>query len=324
MRTVRLGGLLVQVTADRPDHCQIHDFVTRISQSHRIPHTRAGQRFHVATDRAAHLTVDPPSRAITLALPEMVAMSADQALIAVLQAMARGVSAVHGADSGLALLHGCALTLDLGADHSGGDAGTVAVLDGGLGQGKTSLTMGLAAACGRLLVDEFAFVRLASDEVRVLATPYWPWHLRDDMRPHLAPEVRAEGALLFADDLRPCFSIAECRDAALRLILVPDQGLAPGRTVPVAVASVRDLLRPAVTDHARKLADPGLDHVSIFDTPAQVHVPDQDVSSAGSAEARRVLDALARVPAFRVGIGAPGDLPASVAAARHAIAEVVA
>jgi hypothetical protein len=235
--------------------------------------------------------------------------------------MARGVAAVHGTDAGLVLLHGCALTIDTPSEPGGA---AVAVLDGGLGQGKTSLTMGLAAVRGRLLVDEFTFVRLTSEEVRVLATPHWPWHLRDDMRAHLASGVRTDSALLFADDLCPSFRVAECSEAALRLILVPDQELAAGQAVGVPSNVAGDLLLPAVTDHGRKLADPGLDHVSIFDTPSQVCVPDQEVLAVGGAGVRRILDALAGIPVFRVGIGTPDDLPASVAAACRAIAQVVA
>jgi hypothetical protein len=301
MRTVRIGDLLVQVTADRPEHCQVREFIARISRPGPVPVGRASHRFHVATDRSAHLTVDSARQAITLAFPATPVAIADRTRIAVLQAMARGVAAVHGTDAGLVLLHGCALTVDTRSDPGGA---AVAVLDGGLGQGKTSLTMGLAAVRGRLLVDEFTFVRLTSDEVRVLATPHWPWHLRDDMRPHLASGVHADGALLFADGLRPRFRLAECPEAALRLILVPDQGLAAGQAVGVPAELAGDLLLPAVTDHGRKLVDPGLDHVSIFDTPAQVNVPDQEVLAAGSAGVRRTLDALAGIPVFRVGIGA--------------------
>lgn len=316
MRSVRFGDLTVGVTIDRPDRCDLPDFLEQIT--HDAPGNDTGHRFHLMTGPTARLTVDVSGRTITLVLPSWPdrAGQRSRARIGVLQAIARGVAACLPADPTAVLLHGGAVTITAADD-------AVAVLDGGLGQGKTSLAMGLVAGGGRLLVDEFAFVRLSADRLRVLAAPRWPWHLRDDMRSHLAPQ-HAGGPLLLTGDLHPIAAVARRTDAAVRVVLVPDQRLAAGQARVATPSAARALLRHAVTDHARKLVDPGLDHVSVFDTPTQVRVCRQARRRDDSSASHAVLDALVGLPTVRIGVGVPTDLPASVRAAQQIVAEVLA
>jgi hypothetical protein len=316
MRLLRIGEFTVEVRLDSIVTDSVRDFVARITCD--VTHPGGTHRLTVTTGDPARLVLDPVGKAMTLALP-VVRGRYEQATVEIglLQAATRGVAFIETATphSGLvtALLHGGAVAKSCG--------GAVAVLDGGLGQGKTSLTMGLAARSGQLIVDEFTFATLTGSRLIVLAAPQLPWHVRPDMASHLLP-APARGRLLFPADLR---SIATTTADAvpLRMILIPDRGLRAGRTVPAPPSQARRLLRSAVTDHLRKLADPSLDHVSIFRSAAQVTTTDGAPLGTTSQDPDGVLDALLAVPVIRVGIGAPADLPLSVTAAGDRIAELL-
>lgn len=204
-------------------------------------------------------------------------------------------------DVELALLHGSAVTAD-------GGRSAIAVLDGGRGQGKTSLALGVAARGGSLLVDEFAFTVFPGGQPCVVPMPTLPWHVRADMAPLLAPH--ATERLLYPVDL-PAPTTDGNRPLPLNLIVIPDHGLAPGELREAPALAARDLLRAAVNDHEAKLRDPTLDHVSIFSSADDVTIS-SSLPAFNSGE--KALDALAAVPVIRVGIGNPDDLPASVTA----------
>ncbi|GAA4243169.1 hypothetical protein GCM10022255_001090 [Dactylosporangium darangshiense] len=222
------------------------------------------------------------------------------------------------AETSTVLLHGSAFAI--AADHA------IAVLDGGLGQGKTSLAMGLAARYGQLIVDEFMFAAISGPHVTVLAAPQLPWHVRPDMATHVL-NGRDHRRLLFEADLHEMAGTA-AEAVPLWLILLPDRALPPGETLYVPPNAARELLRCAVTDHARKLANPCLDHVSIFESQEQIATADGTPlharSTAPARDTERVLDALVTVPAIRVGIGGPADLPVSVTAAGNRFTELLA
>ncbi|MER7006270.1 hypothetical protein ABT297_24940 [Dactylosporangium sp. NPDC000555] len=176
------------------------------------------------------------------------------------------------------------------------------------------------------MVDEFTFAVMAGPNVTVLPAPQWPWHVRPDMAPHLLTE-NAHRRLLFEADLHGITSRA-IEAAPLRMILIPDRALPAGETMDVPPVAARRLLHCAVTDHVRKLADPSLDHVSIFQSPEQIATADgmplHTRSAVPTYDTERVLDALVTVPAVRVGIGGPADLPVSVAAAGDRFTKLLA
>jgi hypothetical protein len=312
MRLVRIGDLGVDVHLDALATRSVGNFVDSITDEGVEPACR--YRLRLAAGDHAHFVMDPRDRSMSLVLPPA-RTEHDQATVEIglLQALTRGVAFIEAAGrwaaTSTALLHGSSLAIS--------DDCAIAVLDGGLGQGKTSLAMGLAARYGRLMVDEFTFVTISGPKATVLAAPQWPWHVRQDMAPHLLPH-NARGRLLFAADLHRIAATAD-QAARLRMILIPDHELSAGQTVDVPPAEARQLLRCAVTDHLRKLADPGLDHVSIFQSPEQIATTDGTALHTQAAtlthDPERVLDALVTVAAIRVGIGAPADLPTSVAAA---------
>ncbi|MGI5185429.1 hypothetical protein ACQEVZ_55210 [Dactylosporangium sp. CA-152071] len=308
MRRLRLGAFTAGIDVeDGP----VADFVHRITDAgsaggptHRVLVRRAGGARLVVDDDRRLITLTPPAGAVEHTV-----------LIGVLQAVTRGVAYLERAAGSHALLHGSVFTVAGGAG--------VAVLDGGLGQGKTSLALALARDHGHLLVDEFAFTHTTRSDLLLSAAPTLPWHVRADMAPYTAPSLGAT-RLRYPDDLRDVAATAP-HDAPLRLILIPDRGIPAGQVEPVGEAHARLLLRSAVTDHLAKLANPALDHVSIFTGVQDVVDPTgrplahQPLPAEGTGG---VLRQLAAVPAYRVGIGAPADLPASVTAASAALATV--
>lgn len=271
---------------------------------------------HVVAGGVARLELDQNTRTATLVVPRAKLAdesAATQVQIAVLQAAARCLDCVLPSDH--LLLHGSASEL--------GDGGrAVAVLDGGHGQGKTSLAFGLACAGGRLLVDEFTFLRFDQGGNVVFPAARLPWHIRGDMAPHLVPD-RPDSRLLFPGELRGCVG---CVDAAAELmaVLIPDGRRPAGSVTRVDMfAEVECYLRPALTDHRAKLLDPRLDHVSLFAGPDQItSVGGASMAHLGFRWEQRcseALHAMREVPLFLVGIGTPADIGVSVQAARLAL-----
>nr|BFE61568.1 hypothetical protein GCM10020063_060940 [Dactylosporangium thailandense] len=316
-----IGDLGVELHLDRRAHRSVGAFVDRISDE--AADSASSYHLVATAGEQARLVMDPDRKTMSLTLPPA-RTEREQATIEIglLQALARGVAFLEAADPQAAmptaLLHGGAVMISTDC--------AIAVVDGGRGQGKTSLAMGLAARHGQLMVDEFAFVTIAGQSVTVLAAPQWPWHVRSDMAAHLVPG-NVDRRLLFAGDFTGIATTA-VKAAAVRMMLIPDRGLPAGETVDVSPIEARRLLRCAVTDHLRKLVDPRLDHVSIFDSPDHLATADGAPLHTRPAvlvhDAKRVLDALVTVPVIRVGIGAPADLPISVTAASARCMELLA
>jgi hypothetical protein len=175
---------------------------------------------------------------------------------------------------------------------------------------------------GRLLADEFTYLRHDHGLNVVFPAPRLPWHIRTDMAPHLTPE-HPDTRLLFPSELQ---TSVRCADQAAELVavLIPDMSQPAGTVTSAATASVIDgCLRPAVTDHRAKLLDPGLDHVSLFTSLDQVTTPDgtplAQVSLGSDRRAMHALLAMNDLPLFLVGIGAPAAIEVSVSAVRDAL-----
>ncbi|GAA0408437.1 hypothetical protein GCM10009541_59420 [Micromonospora gifhornensis] len=310
MKVLEFGDqrLHLDATAVRQPHLQ--RFIDRISIDG-VP-TPVRYQMRIVEGEQAELVVDEQTGSMSLVVPSMTTVSPTALEIAILQAGARCLALLSTADR-CVLLHGSAVTAT-------GDCGAVAVLDGGLGQGKTSLALGLAKAGCALLVDEFTFVTCDREESVVTPAPRLPWHVRGDMAPYLAPE-HPDRRLLFPDELAPVSTAKTA--ASLTLIIVPDSGIPAGKLEQIDPAQTGVLLTSAVTDHLAKLIDPSLDHVSILSNPSQVRYasghPLLSRRTQLCAPPRTVLDRLSRVPAFRVGIGSPADLAASVDAVTHVV-----
>lgn len=319
MRTLRLGDALVEVRLNAPEPSGLAAFVRRITEP--TPAQPNAHRLTITASDQPRLVLDHEQRTMTLTLRlDTTEGTRSTVEIGILQALTRGLAlteatASHPRIPDTVLLHGSALTM-------APQGWAVAVLDGGLGQGKTSLAMGLAKRHGQLLVDEFAFASITDHDVTVFAAPRLPWHIRTDMAPQLLPRPTAP-TLLYGHDVNGIASTAT-EAAPLRLILIPDQELRAGETKSVTADAARELLRCAVTDHLRKLADPCLDHVSIFKSPTQIVTIDGaplcERTGLPLRRSEHVLHTLAAIPTFRVGIGEPADLPLSVAAASRRIA----
>lgn len=295
MSLLRIGNRALDIRiAESAPRC-LRRFVARLAGTE--PTIPTGQVMQVRGGHQTRLAVDVGRGEVLLELAANLAGDPATLEIGVLQAAARSM-AVMG-DGELALLHGSAVTAD-------GGRSAVAVLDGGRGQGKTSLALGVAARGGSLLVDEFAFTVFPGGSPAVVPMPTLPWHVRADMAPLLANH--ATERLLYPEDL-PAPATDGHSPLPLNLIVIPDHGLAPGELREAPTLEARDLLRAAVTDHEAKLRDPTLDHVSIFSL-----VDDVTISSSLPAfnSGEKSLDALAAVPVIRVGIGNPDDLPTSV------------
>ncbi|QOC90852.1 hypothetical protein [Micromonospora craniellae] len=310
MRILEFGDqrLHLDATAVRQPHLQ--RFVDRVSIDTAPAPVRHQMR--IVEGEEAELLVDEQTGSMSLVVPSMTTVSPTVLEIAILQAGARCL-ALLGTTDRFVLLHGSAVTATDGG-------GAVAVLDGGVGQGKTSLALGLAKAGCALLVDEFTFVTCDRDEILVAPAPRLPWHVRGDMAPYLAPEHPGR-RLLFPDQLAPVGTAKTA--ASLALIVVPDSGIPAGKLEQIDPAQTGALLTSAVTDHVAKLIDPRLDHVSIFSKPSQVRYASGHSLLNSRAQLctphRTVLDRLSRIPTFRVGIGSPADLAASVEAVTHVV-----
>jgi hypothetical protein len=299
---IRVAGSSIAVEAGQAAP-HLAEFVARISE----PFGRAPSHvLDVLPGKRPRLAVDAVHRHAVLHLPADagVRLGQQRVEIGLLQAAARSLAAMCG--DALVLLHGSATTVD-------GGRSAVAVLDGGLGQGKTSLAVGLARAGGRLLVDEFTFAVMHARGLAVVPLSRLPWHIRRDMTPALAP--RHDGtALLYGPDL-PGLGWAGTHPIPLGAVLIPDQHASPGQVRRLCPGDAGQLLHAAVEDHAAKLHNPALDHVSIFASAADV-----TVQPAARVPTDDVLARLAGVPVFAVGIGGPGDVSVAVDAARAALA----
>ncbi|WBB92114.1 hypothetical protein [Verrucosispora sp. WMMC514] len=310
MRVLEFGDrrLHLDATAVRQPHLQ--RFIDRISIDG-VP-TPVRYQMRIVEGEQAELLVDEQTGSVSLVVPSMTMVSPTVLEIAILQAGARCLALLGTADRRV-LLHGSAVT-------GTNDGRAVAVLDGGLGQGKTSLALGLAKAGCALLVDEFTFVTCDREKMVVAPAPRLPWHVRADMAPYLAPE-HPDHRLLFPDQLAPVDTAKTA--ASLALIVLPDNGIPAGKLEQIDPAQAGILLTSAVTDHVAKLIDPSLDHVGIFDDSSQVRFasgsPLLNRRTQLCTPPRTVLDRLSRLPTFRVGIGSPADIAASVEAVKHAM-----
>ena len=295
-----ISGQILQFTvgADAPQ--PVHDLVARIAEPSAVARPTTHLEIHGA--ERPKLAVDTTSRRVVLQVPpaDAVRGGAVTVQIAVLQTTARCLALM--ASEAFPLLHGGAITLDCGRS-------AVAVLDGGRGQGKTSLALGLARRGGHVLIDEFPFAVFGSEGPAVVPVPSFPWHVRPDMTEVLAPG-RA-GRLLYPDDLGSVVHRSH-RPIPLRSILIPDSTIPVGQVREVDQGSRRDLLYSAVTDHEAKLRTPALDHVSLFTRSDEVAISDAPGSPAWIDH---TLERLTALPVARVGIGRPQHLPAAVAAA---------
>lgn len=306
MRFIRFGDYGVAVCTASARNPEIDWFVERCSvRSSELEPTYV---LRVTDGERAELLIDVAAGVVSLALPptsDSRAMHTSQ--IAILQAAARCLT-LFTPNHRSAMLHGSAVRL--------GDGSAVAVLDGGLGQGKTSLALALAQTGCAVLVDEFCLATVTDNAVVVAPTPDLPWHVRPDMAPYLTPDDPCR-RLRFPDN-DP--HLASGRHVQLVVSLIPDQTQKAGVTIAVGAADIDTLLGPALTDHRAKLVDPRLDHVSLFGSPDQVRV------SSG----RRLIDdpsarvwpsamvrALREVPTYRVGIGDPNDIWLSTEASRR-------
>lgn len=306
MTAIRFGDLTVAVSTGADDWPALCAFLTRVSES--APDATPDLTLHIAPGTRAALVMDEASRLASLTLPATrLTGPADPYLhIGILQAAARCLALVDD-DRQHVLLHGSAIARP--------DGGGVAILDGGTGAGKTSLALALAATGGQLVVDEFLFATSIPNRLTVSGAPQLPWHVRADMAPVLTPNA-PHTRLHFPDDL-PHARVADS-DVTVTAIFVPDLGRPPGAVIPVEPRHLRRLLRPAVHDHRAKLLDPRLDHVSLFTSPQQLTtpfgVPLADRHGSRPDRDDWVLNGLAEIPTYLVGLGRPDDL-ASVARA---------
>lgn len=311
MRMLRFGDYGVAVCTASARNPEIDWFIERCSV--RSSDFEPTYLLRVTDGDRAELLIDRAAGVVSLALPptsDSRAMHTSQ--IAILQAAARCLT-LFTPDYRSALLHASAVRF--------GDGSAVAVLDGGLGQGKTSLALALAQTGCAVLVDEFCFATLSEEVVMVAPTPDLPWHVRPDMAPYLTPDDPCR-RLRFPDN---DVDLTSARQVRLAMSLIPDQTLKAGVAIEVDTADLDTLLRPAVTDHRAKLVDPRLDHVSLFGSPDQVRVSSGrrliDDPSARAWPAAMVR-ALREVATYRVGIGEPSDIWQSTEASR-CVMEVV-
>jgi hypothetical protein len=266
----------------------------------------------VEIGKSERLELDVAARCMLLTVSEFLMQDDVERLeIAILQASARGLALVLGPRQ--VLLHGSAVTF-------GSTRTPVAVLDAGRGWGKTSLALSLALKGGDLVVDEFCFASLSESTLTIPPVPQVPWHVRSDMTQVLLSRKLGHG-LVRADDLGLSFATTPKTPA---LILFPDCTIAAGHFRSVGRDEFIDAFLSSARDHLAKLFDPSLDRVSIFKSSSQIVV---SLGRSFREEERNreqylhdMMNSIAAIPAFMVGIGVPAELPLSSKAAEALIA----
>jgi hypothetical protein len=312
MRVLDFGDWQVAVSLDTCHNAALDQLLDRAADSG--PDVFGDLTLHVASDTHPRLVFDVAGRHVTMTVPVegLSGGTADSTTaIAVLQAAARCLALVRPAEC--ALLHGGAVV--------SADGAAVAVLDGGRGQGKTSLALALGLSGGRLLADEFLFTTAVDESVVTEPAKRLPWHIRHDMAPYLLSE-RLDSRLAFPDDLGASSPTAE-EPTVIDVVLLPDMTLPAGDVRRVPRDSAAELLRPAMNDHRAKLLNPALDHVSLFHSADQLATTDGFplAATAGGpgGVAEQVHALLAELPVYLVGIGRPSDIMTSAKAVRHAL-----
>jgi hypothetical protein len=310
MRHLDFGGLRVAVSLDAVWATGLDPFLDRATTTG--PSTSVDLTLDLTVAADARLELAAAERQATLAIPERRLPVPDDdptVAIAVLQAAARCLAVIRADD--VALLHGGAVVC--------ADGRAVAVLDGGRGQGKTSLAMALGLGQGQLLADEFLFASVLNQSVVTRPAPRLPWHIREDMAAELLPQG-PNSRLAFPDDLG--LGTKSKSLVRIEVVMVPDVSLAPGIVVRTPRQAAARLLVAAVTDHRAKLLDPSLDHVSLFSTRDQViSANGATKEETGDRAANDVHQRLATLPTLLVGIGAPQDIVRTTEAVRRVLAE---
>lgn len=256
----------------------------------------------LAEDRRARAVLDPGGKRLWMYLPLSPAADLQIACIAVLQAAFRGLALVSD-DPALVLLHASAVTTP-------GARTGVAVIDGGAGAGKTSLSLALAERGCLLVNDEFLACEAGDSQLSAFCQPKLPWHIRPDMASHLALSGNRHGLRAFPD------RTAAVDAVPVRVLAMPDWTLPAG----ACVVDHGQLPDACIADHLRKFADPCLDHVSIF-APRHASVTvtggmclDQLVEQRTAAMRRSLQRLRPWVRLLRVGIGAPHEIGLAAAA----------
>lgn len=302
MKILDFGGWRVSVSLDTSRHAGLDLFLDRAADDGVA--ASGDLMLHIVNGAHPNLLVDVARRHVTLTVPERLSNGAvdPTAAIAVLQAAARCMAFVRAGEC--ALLHGGAV---VSAEGHG-----IAVLDGGRGQGKTSLALALGLS-GHLLADEFLFTAAVDESVVTEPATRLPWHIRHDMAPYLLPE-RPRSRLAFPDDLGASKPTAE-RPTVIEVVLLPHMTLPAGDVRRVPRDSTAELLRPAMNDHGAKLLNPALDHVSLFTSADQLTTTDGSPLGAFArgldGAAQHVLALLADLPIYLVGIGKPSEVTTS-------------
>jgi hypothetical protein len=240
--------------------------------------------------------LDPDRKCIRMHLPLAPPADLYVACIAVLQAAFRGLALLSD-DPSLVLLHGSAVATQ---DARSG----VAVVDGGTGGGKTSLSLALAERGYLLVNDEFLVCETRAGQLAAFCQPKLPWHIRVDMAPHLALNGHRPGCHAF-----PQWTAA-ADTVPIKVLVIPDWSL------PVGTCTVEHGQLPGtcIADHLTKFANPHLDHVSLFASHASAMTVTADaclqtlVEQRISDMQRSLQDAALSLRLLRVGIGAPAEV----------------
>lgn len=249
----------------------------------------------LADERPACTVLDPSRKHIRMHLPLTPAADLQIACIAVLQAAFRGLALLSG-DSSLVLLHASAVATQ---DARSG----VAVIDGGTGAGKTSLSLALAERGCLLVNDEFLVCETGAGQLTAFCQPELPWHIRADMAPFLAVTGHRHGFHAFPQR-------TAVGAVPIKVLVIPDWSL------PVSSCTVERGLLPntCVSDHLMKFANPCLDHVSLFAAqPNAVTVTDDAclhtlVEQRIAVMQRSLQGASSSLRLLRVGMGAPAEV----------------
>lgn len=250
----------------------------------------------LADERPARAVLDADRKYIQVHLPLTPAADLQVACIAVLQAAFRGLALLNN-DSSLVLLHGSAVATP---DARSG----IAVIDGGTGAGKTSLSLALAERGCLLVNDEFLVCETRAGQLTAFCQPKLPWHIRTDMAPHLAVGGHRPGFHPFPQQT------AAAGTVPIKVLVIPDWSL------PVGTCTVQHGQPPdtCVSDHLKKFANPCLDHVSLFAAQPGTVTMTEDaclptlVEQRIAAMQRSLRRAALSVRLVRVGIGAPAEV----------------